>query len=158
MTNPLFSGFLLLFLLVAPTSAALGDDGEWDYDKGGTDRDVDNDGEWDYDKGGTDRDLDNDGQWDYSLGGFDRDVDNDGEWDYDKGGTDRGLDNDGQWDYNLGVPTGMWTTTTDGTTTGAPRRVPELHAAAPLKNSRNAPDFSILCPRNAALGEVPKWS
>ena len=72
MPNPLFSGFLLLFLLVAPTSAAVADDGEWDYDKGGTDRD-----------------LDNDGQWDYNLGGFDRDVDNDGEWDYDKGGTDR---------------------------------------------------------------------
>ena len=102
MPNLLFSCLLLLFLLVAPTSAALGDDGEWDYDKGGTDRDVDNDGEWDYDKGGTDRDLDNDGQWDYNLGGFDRDVDNDGEWDYDKGGTDRDLDNDGQWDYKLG--------------------------------------------------------
>ncbi len=35
MSKPLFSGFLLLFLLAAPTSAALGDDGEWDYDKGG---------------------------------------------------------------------------------------------------------------------------
>lgn len=25
---------------------------------------VDNDGRWDKDKGGTDRDMDNDGQWD----------------------------------------------------------------------------------------------
>ena len=39
-------------------------DGQWDLDKGGTDRDTDNDGQWDANKGGTDRDLDNDGQWD----------------------------------------------------------------------------------------------
>jgi hypothetical protein len=29
-----------------------------------TNRDIDNDGQWDYDRGGTDRDLDNDDQWD----------------------------------------------------------------------------------------------
>ena len=39
-------------------------DGRWDFDAGGSDRDIDNDGRWDYDKGGSDRDLDNDNRRD----------------------------------------------------------------------------------------------
>ena len=61
--------------LIMTSQAAFSGDGQWDYGRGGTDRDMDNDGQWDYGKGGTDRDTDNDGQWDYDKGGTDRDVD-----------------------------------------------------------------------------------
>ena len=40
---------------------------------------------WDYDKGGTDQDLDNNDVWDYGEGGTDRDLDSDGVWHFDKG-------------------------------------------------------------------------